>query len=94
MATSAGTPPRSSPGARPPSASAGLASAVSQMVATTRSLQSHWQAMLAQQGQPVPIEELLDRRLFGNASNETSLMASPVGSGLSVSSCAAGPLPS
>ena len=58
---------------------------MSQMASTTRNLQSQWQAVLRQQGQPVPIEELLDRRLFGNASNETSLMASPAGSGLSVS---------
>ena len=79
----------SSPGAYLPSASSGaLSAAMSQMASTTRSLQSHWQTMLTQQGQLVPVEELLDRRMFGNASNETSLMASPVGSGLSVRSSA------
>ena len=70
----------------PTAASSAFTAAISQIASTTRSLQSHWQAMLTQQGQPVPVEELLDRRLFGNASNETSLMASPVGSSLSVSS--------
>lgn len=76
MASTAQLPPGSTP----------FTAAMSQMAATTRSLQSHWQAMLRQQGQAVPVEELLDRRLFGNASNETSLMASPVDSHLSVSS--------
>lgn len=92
MASAAGSLQGSSSGAQPPSSLASVTAAMSQMAATTRTLQSHWQAMLSQQGQPVPVEELLDRRLFGNASNETSLMASPVGSVLLVSPCAAGPL--
>ena len=75
----------SSSSAQLPPGSTPFTAAMSQMAATTRSLQSHWQAMLKQQGQAVPVEELLDRRMFGNASNETSLMASPVESGLSVS---------
>jgi len=40
--------------------------------------------MLTQQGAQVPVEELLERAPLGNASNDSSLMATPLGSNLSV----------
>lgn len=66
-------------GAKPPASAS-----KPQMVVKTQGLQSHWQAMLTQQGAQVPVEELLERALLGNASNDSSLMATPLGSNLSV----------
>ena len=56
------------------------------MAMVAQSLQSKWQSMLTQQGAKVPVEELLEEGLFGNVSNVTSRMTSPMGSALQASS--------
>ena len=71
--------------AKRPAQSRSMPEGLSQQAIVTQSLQSKWTAMLTQQGPQLPIEELLERGVFGNVSHDTSLMASPVGSGLSVS---------
>lgn len=71
--------------AKRPALSRSMPEGVSQQAIVTQSKQSKWTAMLTQQGPHLPVEELLERGLFGNVSHDTSLMASPVGSGLSVS---------